>query len=210
METIAILSRKGGTGKTNLARSMAVQALIDGKRSAIIDADDQQTAMHWAKRREDPSPTVVSGNSGGVVDQLARLRRAKADIVFIDTPPNVLPVINIVAQHADGIIIVTDCYPESLEQIGAVAQIVKTLGKRAGVLLNKTPSKSAALSLARSALASFNLPICPTALTQLVSHPYASAVGQTAQEYEPSGKAARELLAVWGWVNAVILENRHV
>ena len=64
---------------------------------------------------------------------------------------------------------------------------------------------SHALALARSALATFAMPICPTAITQLHSHPYASAEGLTAQEREPTSRAAQELGAVWAFVKTSVL-----
>ena len=39
-----------------LSRSLAVQALLDGKRSAILDVDPQATSMLWAKRPEIEGP----------------------------------------------------------------------------------------------------------------------------------------------------------
>jgi chromosome partitioning protein len=54
--------------------------------------------------------------------------------------------------------------------------------------------------MAKAALTAFKMPVCPTTLTQLVSHQYASAEGQTAQEMEPNGKAAREIEALWSWI----------
>ena len=121
-------------------------------------------------------------------------------MVVIDTPPHSQPIINLAAASADLAVIVTGPYPEDLEQVGAVTGIIKNLGKPAAVVLNKTPPRSQALALARSALATFALPICPTAITQLVTHPYASAEGLTAQEREPDRKAAAELGEVWKWL----------
>jgi chromosome partitioning protein len=109
------------------------------------------------------------------------------------------------ATAADAALIVTGPYPEDLEQVGVAAGIVQSLGKPAGIILNKTPPKSHALALARSALTAFQLPICPTALTHLVSHPYASAEGLTAQEREPGSRAAAELADVWAWMKGSIL-----
>ncbi len=51
----------------------------------------------------------------------------------------------------------------------------------------------------------FPMPTCPTAITHLMSHPYASAEGQTAQEREPKGKAAAELASVWDWLKSGII-----
>jgi hypothetical protein len=38
-----------------------------------------------------------------------------------------------------------------------------------------------------------------------MSHPYASAEGQTAQEREPKSKAAAELAEVWAWLKSNII-----
>ena len=86
-----------------------------------------------------------------------------------------------------------------------VANIVRGLGKPAGIVLNKTPPKAHALTLARTALAVFNIPLCPVAITQLVSHPYASADGMTAQEWEPGNRAAKELDQLWAWMKQHLL-----
>ncbi len=36
---LGVVSRKGGVGKSTFARAIAIQALIEGKKAAIIDAD---------------------------------------------------------------------------------------------------------------------------------------------------------------------------
>jgi hypothetical protein len=74
-------------------------------------------------------------------------------------------IISTAARAADAAILVTGPYPEDLEQVGIVAAAVQALGKPTGIILNKTPPKSHALTLARAALTAFQLPICPTALT---------------------------------------------
>ena len=47
MKTIAILSQKGGAGKTTLAVHLAVAAERDGKTTALIDLDPQASAASW-------------------------------------------------------------------------------------------------------------------------------------------------------------------
>ena len=200
MIVVSILAQKGGVGKSMLARSLAVQGLLDGRKTALIDADPQGTVTAWSKRQQLNVPAVVALGASTLAIVLAELQRKGADMVVVDTPPHAQPIINLAAAASDLALIVTGPYPEDLEQVGAVTGIVKNLGKPAAVVLNKTPPRSHALTLARSALATFALPICPTAITQLVTHPYASAEGLTAQEREPASKAAVELGEVWQWL----------
>jgi chromosome partitioning protein len=201
---ITIGSRKGGSGKTNTARALAIQGLIDGLKTAIIDTDPQGSVITWSKRREAKSPTV-HGLDGTTLDaRLRSLRKAGADLVVIDTPPSIHPIIAMAAEASDLVIIVTGPYPDDLSAIGATVQIAKAQGRGGGILLNRTPTRSSALNLARGALAVFDLPICPTAIVQRVAHPYSSSEGMTAQEWEPGGAAAKEIESVWKWTKGLM------
>jgi chromosome partitioning protein len=205
MIVLAILAQKGGVGKSMLARSLAVQGLMDGMKTAILDADPQGTVISWSRRRQAVAPAVVSLGGDSMAAAILELETRGADLVIIDTPPHAQPVISIAAAAADAALLVTGPYPEDLEQVGVVANIVQGLGKPAGIVLNKTPPKAHALTLARTALAVFNMPLCPVAITQLVSHPYASADGMTAQEWEPGNRAAKELDQLWAWMKQHLL-----
>jgi chromosome partitioning protein len=208
MQIFSILARKGGVGKSLVVRSLAVQALLDGKKSAILDADPQETIVSWSRRREPSAPFVIGLGGRSMRDALGEVEGRGGDIVFIDTPPHAQPTINIAAEVADACLLVTGPYPEDLEQVGAVASIVSSLSKPAGIILNKSPPKAHALTLARAALTTFQIPTCPTSITQLVGHPYASAEGLAIQEREPDSKGAREIAAVWEWVKATILPSQ--
>lgn len=205
MQVLAVLAQKGGVGKSMLARSLAVQGLMDDIKTAVLDADPQGTVVAWSRRRKLSAPAVVPLGSQTITEALRELGARGADLVVIDTPPHSQPIISLAAAAADAAILVTGPFPEDLEQVGIAAEIVRSLGKPAGIVLNKTPPKSHALTLARSALATFQLPICPTALVQLLSHPYASAEGLSAQEREPGSKAAAEIAEVWDWIKDSIL-----
>lgn len=204
---LAIVARKGGVGKSTFARSIAVQALLAGYKAAIIDADEQSTSFKWSLRRKEKAPTVEQLGARSVDEAITTLQGRGADCIVIDTPPHNQPIINIVAKAADAALIVTQPYPDDLQEVGVAAGILHSLGKPAGIVLNNTPTRANALTLARAALASFPMPTCPTAVTHLMTHPYASANGLTAQEREPKGKAAIELAEVWEWFQTTILAS---
>jgi chromosome partitioning protein len=200
MHTIAVASRKGGQGKSFLARAIAVLALLEDKSAGIVDTDPQGTVALWAKRRPHKAPTVIHIGSGTVESHLTTLKNAGADLVSIDTPPNVAPIINLAASQADSVLIVSGVYGEDLEQVAVLADMVGKLEKPSAIILNRVPQGAAALREARNALSTFRLPICPTAIIQRVTHPYASVEGLTASEREPQGKAAEELSRMYEWL----------
>ena len=49
MKTIAILSRKGGTGKTMLATHLSVEAERNGHTTALLDLDPQASTAKWGR-----------------------------------------------------------------------------------------------------------------------------------------------------------------
>jgi chromosome partitioning protein len=204
VKVLTLASRKGGVGKSSTARSLAIQALIDGMKTAIIDADPQGTVLAWAKRREAKAPTVYGLDGTTLEARLKTLKGAGADLVIIDTPPSIHPIIGMAAEASDLVLIVTGPYPDDLSAIGSTVQIAKGQGRGGGIVLNRTATKSSALQLARGALAAFDLPICPTAIVQRVAHPYSSASGMTAQEWEPGGAAAKEIEQVWKWTKGLM------
>jgi chromosome partitioning protein len=199
VSVLAVLSQKGGTGKSHSVRSLAIAALIDGRKVAIIDADPQGTVIAWGKRRQHTAPTIVALGSQTVATQVKALEGKGADLIIIDTPPHAQPIINMAAEAATACLIVTGAFLEELETVASVATIAKTLKKPAAIVLNRV-GRSHALTLARTALGTFGLPVCPTAMTQLITHAYASAEGETANEREPEGKAAQEVTTVYQWL----------
>ena len=199
MNILAVLSQKGGTGKSHSVRSLAVAALLTGKRVAIIDADPQGTVVAWGKRRQHNAPHIVALGSQTVASQVEMLRGRGAELIVIDTPPHAQPIINMAAEASTSCLIVTGAFLEELETVASVATIARALKKPSAIVLNRV-SRSHALTLARTALGTFRLPVCPVAMAQLVTHAYASAEGETANEREPNGKAAEEVNAVFQWL----------
>ncbi|MGH9205203.1 MAG: AAA family ATPase [Acidimicrobiales bacterium] len=194
-----MLSQKGGTGKSHTVRSLAVAAILDGRKVAVIDADPQATVVAWGKRRKHNAPHVIALGSQTIASQIEALKGRGADLIVIDTPPHAQPIINMAAHASTACLIVTGAFLEELETVATVADIAKTLKRPSAIALNRV-GRSHALTLARTALGTFGLPVCPVAMAQLVTQAYASAEGETANEREPGGKAAQEVTAVYEWL----------
>ena len=81
MRTIALLTQKGGTGKTTLAASLAVAAAIAGERVIALDLDPQGSLTRWGERRaaaKAPNKIMVEPLERDRLPRLARgPRRAR-------------------------------------------------------------------------------------------------------------------------------------
>jgi hypothetical protein len=75
MLTLAVVSQKGGAGKTTLTVHLAVAAMRAGEKVAILDTDPQHSASAWARTREDEEPLVVEVDPGEVPEALAAAKR---------------------------------------------------------------------------------------------------------------------------------------
>ena len=97
MNIVAIVSSKGGVGKTTVTQCLAVEALRQGIAAAIIDADPQKSAADWGEQRaaaDLDAPAVIALGSKSLVSVITDLRKRGAAMIFIDTPPHSAPAIN--------------------------------------------------------------------------------------------------------------------
>lgn len=199
MKTIAILSQKGGAGKTTIALHLAVAAELAGKSAAIIDLDPQASAAGWGDHRGADKPAVVSSQAARLPQVLQAAREAGAKLAIIDTAPHSESAALGAARAADFILI--PCRPAILDlrAIGATIDIVKLAKKPASVILNTVPPRGTLADDACEAIASYDVTVCPVRIGQRSSYIHALTAGQTAQEYEPNGKAASEITQLYMW-----------
>lgn len=201
MRTVAILSQKGGSGKTTLAVHLAVAAEKAGHVAAVIDIDPQASAAGWKDSRKEETPVVVSIPAARLTQALDAARSASADLAFIDSAPHAGDVALAAAEAADFILI--PCRPGifDLRAIGATARIVKLAGKRGFVVLNAMPPNAPnILADAKAAVAVHGFEVAPFTLQQRAAFGHALTVGKTAHEYDASGKAAEEVGQLYQWL----------
>jgi chromosome partitioning protein len=205
MRTIAILSQKGGTGKTTLSLHLAVAAQQAGQAAVVIDLDPQASSAGWKDSRASEDPVVVSAPATRLPQALQAAESGGADIAIIDTAPHSGDVALAAAEAADLVLI--PCRPGILDlrAIGTTARAVKLAGKRAYVVLNTIPPRASnVLADAKAAVAVHGLDVAPVALQQRAAYAHALTAGQTAQEYERGGKAAEEIASLYSWLRGVL------
>ena len=119
MKTIALVSEKGGCGKSQLAIVLAVAASHDGLPAAIIDIDPQASACKWHDRRPDelPWPKVYDASPARLARALGDAERAGAKLAIIDTPGRAADTSVAAARAADLVIVALQPYVADLETL---------------------------------------------------------------------------------------------
>lgn len=193
LQTVAIVAEKGGVGKTTLALTLAVAAVRAGRKVAIFDVDTQATAANWTDRREAEFPWVVATPAARLDAALASAKTQGVDFIVIDTPPHAGADGIEAARRADLVLVPMEPHISSLETLPKVADMLKLAGaKRTAVVLSKAPIQGKEAQDAAGYIAEQGFAVCPVTLHLRAAHRHAGNLGQTAQEYEPKGKAAEE------------------
>ncbi len=200
MKTIALMSQKGGAGKTTLAVHLAVAAVDAGERVVVIDTDPQKSATVWSTSREAEAPIVATASVGDVDRVLAAARGDDMTLAVIDTAPHAAPDAARIAR-ASGLIVIP-CRPTAfdLAAVEASVRIVQAAKARAVLVLSACPPRAPEVAEARDALATYGLPVAPVEITERRAFSRAVATGRAVTEFEADGKAAAEIRALWAWL----------
>lgn len=200
MKTLAIVSRKGGAGKTTLALHLAVAAEAHGIATAVFDLDPQASAALWADHRGEAFPAVRPAQGPRLNVLLEQARAQDADLVILDTPPEADAIARDAAEQADAILI--PCRPSALDlgAIGASVRIARNSGKPFFVVVNAAPPQGVETDEMRAALAGAGVELAPVVMHQRKAFAARMQEGRTAAEIEPQGKAAAEVRELLLWV----------
>lgn len=205
MKTVAILSQKGGTGKTTLAVHLALAAERRDVVVAVLDLDPQASAAEWKDSRDGDTPSVTSIQSSRLGKALEVAASAGAALIIIDTAPHSADAAVAAAEAADLILIPCRAGILDLRAIATTARIVKVTGKPAYVVLNTIPPNSPRIVAdAIAAVQQHGLPVAPVVIHQRSAYAHALTAGQTAEEYEPDGKAAEEIAQLFKWLGSLL------
>src|SRR5271163_4178049 len=142
MKTLAILSQKGGTGKTTLVLHLAVAAERMDVPVAVLDLDPQASAAGWKDSRADEAPSVISLQPSRLTNAPEVAAASGAGLAIIDSAPHSADVAIAAAEAADLILIPDRAGILDPRAIATTAVIVKLTGKPAYVILNHTPPRA--------------------------------------------------------------------
>lgn len=201
MKVIAILSQKGGVGKTTLATCLAVAAEADGKTTAILDLDPQATASFWSDERGADTPAVSSLQAMRLGAVIAAAKKAGTDLVVIDGAAVARDVAQLAAQQADLVLIPTKAAVFDTMSMMHTLEVVQQLGKPAVVVLTFVSPQGHERGDAEATIAALGAQVCPVTIGDRKSFFRAQSTGLAVQEYEPKGKAAAEIAALYKYTS---------
>src|SRR5262245_39522970 len=96
MHLVAVVSQKGGGGKTTVATNIAVDSAAAGAHTYLLDLDPQQSAFLWGQwRRESAAKTKAAleleveaaADCDLIPGKLAAAKARGVKFVVLDTPP---------------------------------------------------------------------------------------------------------------------------
>lgn len=192
MKTVAVISQKGGSGKTTLALHLAVASSLAGQNTAVIDLDPQASATKWSDRRAEELPVVLSAHASRLPHEMKRVQQAGCQILFLDTAPHSDSAALEAAKASDLVLI--PCRPAILdiEAITNTLSLVRTTPAPVFVVMNAIAAQGHDGDEAAEAIAALEVDVCPVRLVNRVAFSRSLLTGQVAQEFELHGKAAQE------------------
>lgn len=194
MKTVAIISQKGGSGKSTIARHIAAML----PQAALIDLDPQGTSRRWIDRRrtaghKNPAFTVAKWDKLSTFHK--GLRERDADYMIIDTPPSHDDerAIRSAVELADLVIIPVKPTPEDIEVLVGVEALI---GDKTKVYVMTMINPRSNLYATTRNLLEKRGRVAPVGIANRVAYPESSFAGLTVEEYEPSSHAAEEMKAL--------------
>lgn len=199
LRSVAIISSKGGVGKTTLVLNLAGAAVRAGERVLVLDADPQRSCVAWAGSRNGDGLRVERIETAGVESRLKLAASEGFTRVYIDTAPRYSASLGALAQAVDYAVVPLRPSACDLAALDKSLSIVADAGKPGCLVLNACPARVPETSDAREALAGLALPVGPD-IGARISFARAFAAGQTIMEFSPHADAAGEIRSLYGFI----------
>ena len=201
MNTLAVLSRKGGTGKTTLTVNLAIAAERAGHKVAIVDLDSQASASEWGDWRAAETPEVISVHSARLPQELHKLKQQGVTFALLDTPPKIEDIALDAAKVADMAIIPCKLGAFDLKAIEKTILVGNIAKCPMRLVFNAVRARSSMLHPAKRAVQVYEVNVAPCVIGDRVVFSHSVMEGLGVMEYEPKGKASIEIQALFRYIS---------
>ena len=168
---VAVLSSKGGVGKTTTAALLAAVWAGEGRSVALVDLDAQGSLSVWRSMAADDGaglgvPVYGIASPRTLAEDLDRIA---ADVLVIDSPPNGGQLLTAAMGAAGLVVIPTSPSDADIERAIVTSEAAANRGRDAVVLLTMAPTRDADTAEARRVLDAAELVPLDAAVRHLVA-----------------------------------------
>jgi chromosome partitioning protein len=205
--TIVINSQKGGSGKTMLAKHLAVAAELAGDGPVyLIDTDPQGSLTAWHSKREMDIPALVEVSFAGLAGGLEQIARRGAGLTIIDTASGRIEVAERLSGLADLVIFPVQASEDDLAAAPVTVALLKA-GKVPFLFVVTRVRTNTLITAQAAALLSAHGRVAATFVTDRTAYKSPYAGGKTVIEASPSGAAALEMAALWQNIKTTLVAS---
>jgi chromosome partitioning protein len=205
MKNIAVVARKGGSGKTTVAVNLAIAAHRRGRLVRLADTDPQGSSSEVLRVRKAPGPEVLALTGEELYELNKTASPVEGAVTVLDTPAASEDAIGhaIALAHLSLLVV----RPTFLDIAAALqtARILRSLRKPGIILLNQAPvsrvgAEPPAVKRSLDALRLMQLPVAPVVLRARALYQTTLATGQSVEEVWPGNPAAQEIAKLWDYI----------
>ncbi len=205
MRTIAVIARKGGSGKTTVATHLALAAHLRGLRTLIADTDPQRSSLEVLKARRDDGPERLGATGAELFGIQVSAMRADVEAMVIDTAAGAEDELAHAIVLADLSLLVLR--PTFLDMAAAIqtAEVVRRLRKPAMIVVSQAPTARGGVEppqvrKALQALRLMRLPVVPTIIRARAAYQSALESGRSVEELAGDPAASQEIAELWDFI----------
>lgn len=211
---ITVATMKGGSGKSTLASCLAVHWQIQGRPSAIVDADPQRTIARLVTREKALGGVRVVEDASEHAWKAAERLSTDFDTVIFDTP-------GFRSEATLACLAVSDCVlvpvkPSPLDvdrMLDTLSSLLKAVSGHRPIyrcVLTQTTRDSVIAKHIRQELIEAGFSVLGSEMKNRVAYPEAALWGATPTLVDRAGPAAREIAAIADEVCQILSDTSHL
>lgn len=192
MNTVAVLNRKGGVGKTTIATNLGRAYQLRGLEVILVDTDPQGSAEDWVMTGDVETPDVVVANRPTLHEDIPRL--SGYDVAVIDGVAKMERMGTSAVKAADLALIPVRASALSMWTAGELVDLIESRQQATGnplaaFVLSQAVVGTNLAAKAEKALERFSLPVWPGTYHRVA---YPKAIGRGVSVFELGDEKAKE------------------